>query len=235
MQRETKQERAAPGQSWPCIQRHNWPNICIRRSPRNVHFRDVSALCAQQAPTIQTPPPLEEGTKVLSLVPKIEAQGTTMWSDFDAWHAHMRVRWRNQLIERKKRAAEFGEDDAGRLKFARRAGEAGGVRGFFQSRHHSMLNRYWEVLQVGFASRLAKLRVHVCILSVPQHVCKPSCDYVHIFCMHRVHASSRRVLQYSSQQTSLETYDQNCIAAMTYCRRKAHVIMRLSALKPAKH
>ncbi len=101
-----------------------------------------------QAPTIQTPPPLEDGTKVLALVPKIEAQGTTLWTDFEAWHAHMHVRWRNQLIERKKRNAEFGEDDAGRLKFARRAGEAGGVRGFFQSRHYSMLNRYWEVLQV---------------------------------------------------------------------------------------
>jgi len=71
-------------------------------------FLTSSILCTQQAPIIQTPPPLEEGTKVLSLVPKIEAQGTTMWSNFDAWHAHMRVRWRNQLIERKKRAAEFG-------------------------------------------------------------------------------------------------------------------------------
>jgi hypothetical protein len=96
--------------------------------------------------TADTPlPPLEDGTIVLSLNP-IEAYGTTMWTDFDAWHAHMRVLWRNKINERKRRNAEL-DDDTGRLKYARTAA-GGGMRGFFQSRHHSMLNRHWEVLEV---------------------------------------------------------------------------------------
>ena len=94
-------------------------------------------------------PPLEPGTRVEKLGRQVVAYGTTMYTDFDNWHAHMAAKWRNMSIERKKRKLEDADGD-GALRKLQRRGPAGmlGMTGFFNSIHHSLLFRHWDVIKV---------------------------------------------------------------------------------------
>ena len=124
------------------------------------------AECA--ALTEKEPPPLAEDTLVVQLVPTIVATGSTLYSDFEAWQAHMAVLWRNRLNERKRRRADDLDDTPNRFKSKRP--NLNILSGFYQSRHHSMLNRYWEVLSIVETKTPGKFRVWAILEDGSQHV-----------------------------------------------------------------
>jgi DNA polymerase epsilon subunit 1 len=94
----------------------------------------------------QDPPPLDADSSVVQLVPSVVASGSTLYTNFEPWHAHMTVLWKNKLNQRKRRRAEDIDDGPNRPKAKRQNMNI--LSGFYQSRHHSMLNRHWEVLSI---------------------------------------------------------------------------------------
>lgn len=94
-------------------------------------------------------PELESDTRVEKLGRDVVAHGTTMYTDFDNWHAYMAAKWRNMAIERKKRKLEDADGD-GALRKLQRRGPAGalGMTGFFNSIHHTLLFRHWDVVKI---------------------------------------------------------------------------------------
>ena len=104
-------------------------------------------MVAEEA-TVKPLPELEAGTRVVKLGRDVDAEGTTMYTDFEGWHAYMRTLWHNQSIERKRRRLEDADGDSSMRKLRRTAGAAGGLSTFYQTVHYSMLNRHWDVLQI---------------------------------------------------------------------------------------
>jgi len=100
-------------------------------------------------------PPLDPDTRVVKLGRDVEAYGTTMYTDFDKWHAYMTAKWRNMSIQRKKRKIEDQDGDGALRKVQRRGAGANGalgMTGFFNSIHHTLLYRHWDVVKIAETS-----------------------------------------------------------------------------------
>ena len=64
-------------------------------------------------------PSLDPMTRVEKLGREVVAYGTTMYTDFERWHAFMKAKWRNMDIARKKRKQEgWGQEQA--LRYAKK-------------------------------------------------------------------------------------------------------------------
>ena len=112
------------------------------------------------------PPSLALDSSVVQLVPTIVVSGSTLYSDFEIWHAHMAVVWRNKLNDRKRRRADDSDEVPNRVKAKRPMNI---LSGFYQSRHHSMLNRYWEVLSIVETNKPGTFRIWVILEDGSQH------------------------------------------------------------------
>ena len=95
-------------------------------------------------------PALDPDTRVEKLGRDVVASGTTMYTDFENWHAYMVAKWRNMAIARKKRKLEDPDGDGDLRKRGR--GPAGALSGFFASIHHSLLNHHWDIVKVAETS-----------------------------------------------------------------------------------
>jgi len=102
-------------------------------------------------------PPLDPDTRVEKLGRDVVASGTTMYTDFENWHAYMAAKWRNMAIERKKRKLEDPDGHGDARK--QRRGPVGALSGYFASVHHSLLNHHWDIVKVAPTSTPGMFKV----------------------------------------------------------------------------